>query len=70
VEPGEAVEDMDKFGVATSIASSANPSPFGDDAKARALARDLQRVRREDDADYPGRFGCFAILPLPTSTAR
>src|SRR5437879_1857126 len=37
----KAVEEMDKWGVATSIASISEPGVhFGDDARARALARD------------------------------
>src|SRR5262249_38682563 len=62
----KALEDMDKFGVATSIMSISEPGVhFGDDAKARALARDCNEFGAKMVADYPGRFGLFAILPLP-----
>src|SRR2546425_4826509 len=62
----KAVEEMDKWGVATSMASISEPGVhFGDDAKARALARDCNDFGAKMMADYPGRFGLFAILPLP-----
>lgn len=57
---------MDNNGIKTSITSISTPHVhFGDDGKARELARrcndfalDLQRRR-------PDRFGTFAVLPLP-----
>jgi len=62
----KAVEDMDQFGVATSIGSISEPGVhFGDDAQARALARDCNEFGKKMEMDYPGRFGLFAILPLP-----
>jgi predicted TIM-barrel fold metal-dependent hydrolase len=62
----KALEDMDKYGVATSIMSISEPGVhFGDDAKARALARDCNDFGAKLIAKYPGRFGLFAILPLP-----
>jgi predicted TIM-barrel fold metal-dependent hydrolase len=62
----KALEDMDKFGVATSIGSISEPGVhFGDDARARALARDCNDFGAKMMHDYPRRFGLFAILPLP-----
>ena len=57
---------MDRYGVATSIMSISEPGVhFGDDAAARALARDCNDYAAKLMADHPGRFGLFAILPLP-----
>jgi len=62
----KALEDMDRYGVATSIMSISEPGVhFGDDAKARALARDCNEYAVKLMSDHPGRFGLFAILPLP-----
>jgi len=62
----KALADMDKYGVATSMMSISEPGVhFGDDAKARALARDCNDFGAKLIAKYPGRFGLFAILPLP-----
>ena len=62
----KALEDMDRYGIATAMLSISEPGVhFGDDAKARALARDCNEYGRKLIADYPGRFGLFAILPLP-----
>src|SRR5258706_5759173 len=62
----KALEDMDRYGVATSMLSISEPGVhFGDDAKARALARDCNEYGVRLMAAHPGRFGLFAILPLP-----
>jgi 6-methylsalicylate decarboxylase len=64
--PQRSIEDMDRGGVATSIVSISEPSVwFGDDAAGRALARDCNEYGARLVADHPGRFGQFAILPLP-----
>ena len=64
--PAKAIADMDRDGVATSIVSTSEPSVwFGDNAAARALARECNEYGARLMADYPGRFGMFATLPLP-----
>ena len=64
--PAKALEDMDRDGVATSIVSTSEPNVwFGEDAPARALARECNEFGARLMADHPGRFGMFATLPLP-----
>ena len=64
--PQKSIEDMDKGGVATAILSISEPNVwFGDDAKARALARECNEYGARLASDYKGRFGFFAALPLP-----
>jgi predicted TIM-barrel fold metal-dependent hydrolase len=64
--PAKAIEDMDRDGVATSIVSTSEPGVwFGDDVAARRLAREQNEYGARLMADYPGRFGLFAVLPLP-----
>ena len=58
--------DMDKSGVATAMLSISEPGVyFGDDAAACALARECNDFGAKLMADHPGRFGLFAIVPLP-----
>ena len=60
------IEDMDRGGVARAITSISEPGVhFGDAAVARALARECNEYAARLMADHPGRFGMFAILPLP-----
>lgn len=64
--PQRAIEDMDRGGVATAIVSISEPSVwFGDNEAARRLARECNEYGARLMADHPGRFGLFAILPLP-----
>jgi predicted TIM-barrel fold metal-dependent hydrolase len=64
------LEDMDKAGVATAIASITTPGvSFGDDALARRLARECNEYAARLAADHPGRFGNFAVLPWPNADA-
>lgn len=68
--PARSLEDMDKAGVSKSIASITTPGvSFGDDALARRLARECNDYAARLAADYPGRFGNFAILPWPNAEA-
>ena len=62
----KSLDDMDKSGVATSIASITTPgiSFLGKDEAVR-IARDSNEYTAKLMADHPGRFGLFATLPLP-----
>ncbi len=60
------LEQMEMGGVATSIFSVSDPGVwFGDVAQARALAREANDFGARVVHDRPGRFGMFAVLPLP-----
>jgi len=60
------LDDMDRAGVATAITSMTSPGLwFGDPAVARPLARACNDYAAQLRADHPGRFGVFAVLPLP-----
>ena len=60
------LEAMDQGGVAAAIGSISEPGVwFGDDAAARALARECNEYQARLVADHPGRFGMFATLPMP-----
>src|SRR5215469_5129905 len=64
--PAKAIEDMDKGGVASSLLSVTTPGIwFGDKAETRRWARELNEYGARMISDYRGRFGLFAVLPLP-----
>ncbi len=64
--PAQSIEEMDRAGVEKAITSVPPPGVwYGDNAKARAMARECNDYAAKLVADYPGRFGMFAALPLP-----
>jgi predicted TIM-barrel fold metal-dependent hydrolase len=68
--PAKAIEDMDKAGVELSMLSSTQPAvgwwsdDFQSDAAIR-VAREMNDFGAKLVSDYKGRFGLFALLPLP-----
>src|SRR6185436_1165968 len=64
--PAKMLAEMDEGAVAASIFSISDPGVhFGDDAAARALARECNEAGAKVVRDNPSRFGLFAVLPLP-----
>ena len=64
--PARAVEMLDEGGIATAILALCNPGPWrGDAGLSCLLAQDCNEFAASVAADYPGRFGNFATLPLP-----
>ena len=62
----KSIDEMDQGGVATSIVSISEPGVFfGNYDGARALARECNDFGAKMIADHPGRFGMFAIVPMP-----
>ena len=62
----KSLDDMDKGGVATAILSGNVPQvrPLGSEAATR-IARQSNEYAKQLATDHPGRFGVFAMLPLP-----
>ena len=60
------LDDMDKGGTATAVTSITMPqvTPLGRAAAVR-VARESNEFARQLATDHPGRFGVFAMLPLP-----
>jgi predicted TIM-barrel fold metal-dependent hydrolase len=62
----KSIEDMDKAGVATAMTSPTTPQVgFLDNEDAARVARQSNEYAKGLMADHPGRFGLFAMLPLP-----
>jgi len=64
--PTQAIETMDKNGIAVSVLSVGTPSVWLGDAQAsRVFAREVNEAAAKMQQDHKGRFGHFAALPLP-----
>jgi predicted TIM-barrel fold metal-dependent hydrolase len=64
--PEKSLEDMDKAGTATAILSPMPPQlGFLPAADAAQVARASNEWTRKLANDHPGRFGLFALLPMP-----
>jgi predicted TIM-barrel fold metal-dependent hydrolase len=62
----KSLEDMDKAGVATAMTSPTTPQVgFLGNEEAARVARESNDYAKKLMADHPGRFGLFAMLPLP-----
>jgi predicted TIM-barrel fold metal-dependent hydrolase len=68
--PAQSVQELDKAGVATAMVSITYPGIWlGENVATieatRKLARQCNDFGAKMMADFPGRFGLFAVLPLP-----
>jgi predicted TIM-barrel fold metal-dependent hydrolase len=64
--PARAIEDMDRGGISTAMISITTPGIwFGNIDETRRLARQENEYGARMVSDHKGRFGLFAVLPLP-----
>ena len=64
--PAKSLEDMDKAGITTAMVSPTLPQVgFLPAAEAARVARASNEWARKLATDHPGRFGVFAMLPMP-----
>ena len=65
--PARAADELDRVGIATAMLSITAPGVwFGDAQEARRLAREMNEyAAARMVSDHKGRFGLFAVLPLP-----
>lgn len=66
--PAKSVANMDAHGIATAILSLSAPGTYlkgGSEWEACELARACNEYAAEVGSDHPGRFGSFAVLPMP-----
>jgi predicted TIM-barrel fold metal-dependent hydrolase len=62
----KSLDDMDKGGTATAMMSVFQPQMFGlDPAEAARIARESNEFAKKVETDHKGRFGTWAVLPLP-----
>jgi len=65
--PAKDIEAMDRDGVEKSMLSITSPGvSFGDPEETRRLTREMNEYGAKMASDYKGRFGLFAVLPLPS----
>ena len=65
-QPSQAIEAMDKDGIAVSVLSIGTPSVWlGDATSSRTLARECNDATAKMQTDHKSRFGHFATIPLP-----
>jgi 6-methylsalicylate decarboxylase len=64
--PARALEQMDRYGIATAVTSLALPGVWlGNPLASRKLTRACNEYGAQMVRDHPGRFGLLAALPLP-----
>jgi predicted TIM-barrel fold metal-dependent hydrolase len=64
--PQQSLADMDAAGIATSIVSPTTPQVgFLPATEAARVARESNEWAKQLTKDFPGRFGMFAMLPMP-----
>lgn len=64
--PAKSLDDMDKAGIATAITSPTTPQlGFLAAPDAARVARESNEWAKKLESDHPGRFGTFAMLPMP-----
>jgi len=64
--PGNSISTMDLYGIATAITSLPAPlAHLGGRSDTRDLARSCNEFAADMMVRHPGRFGSFAVLPMP-----
>jgi 6-methylsalicylate decarboxylase len=62
----QALDDMDRGGVATAMTSPTTPQVIGlDKSTSVRVARESNEYCKKLESDHKGRFGTFAMLPFP-----
>jgi len=65
--PAKVIEDLDRQGTQTAMLSCTTPGAwFGNPPETKAMVREMNEYGAKMVSDYKGRFGLFALLPLPT----